>query len=254
MKSDKTVSLLGVRVQPTTYGAVMNTIERWRKKNQKTYICVAATHLIMECQKDPVLCTGVNSAGLTVTDGMPLVFIARWYGHARAERVYGPELMHRVCKMAARKKLRVALVGGARGQSTRLRRIMGEKYPGLLLVAAYTTPVRPVSTSGLAVMIRGINDARADIVLVGMGCPHQEQWMIQNRPRLRATVLIGVGAAFDFLTSDQKQAPQWMRSAGLEWAFRFFHEPKRLWRRYTVLTMQFVWKITRQLIRDFLLQ
>ncbi len=81
-------------------------------------------------------------------------------------------------------------------------------------------------------MIRQINDSRADIVWVGLGSPKQEFWMAEFRERLRAPVLIGVGAAFDFLAGVKPQAPRWMQRAGLEWLFRLATEPRRLWRRY----------------------
>jgi N-acetylglucosaminyldiphosphoundecaprenol N-acetyl-beta-D-mannosaminyltransferase len=100
--------------------------------------------------------------------------------------------------------------------------------------------MRPIPKRVNYAVFNSLRETHADIVFVGLGCPLQELWMIQNRRRVSSGVFLGVGAAFDFISGDKPQAPSWMQNAGLEWAFRFSHEPRRLWHRYTVINMFFL--------------
>jgi N-acetylglucosaminyldiphosphoundecaprenol N-acetyl-beta-D-mannosaminyltransferase len=91
-----------------------------------------------------------------------------------------------------------------------------------------------------------INNARPDVIWVGIGSPKQERWMARMRPLLDAAVLIGVGAAFDFHSGQVAQAPAWMQRSGLEWLFRLGTDPRRLWRRYLVDNPWFIWAVLLQ--------
>lgn len=246
MNKAQHVNIVGVRVHAGTYTSTLLQIHHWTTHKIKTYLCVSAVHLIMECHRDPHLLCGVNKAGLVVTDGMPLVWLARLWGHPKASRVYGPALMERVC--GSTQRYRIALVGGAQGQSEKIKEVLESRYPGGRIVASIDTPVRPMPTRLLSAVRRKLNSARPDIVFVGMGCPFQELWMIHNRPFLDAPVLIGVGAAFDYISGAAKQCPVWMQNIGLEWLFRLGHEPRRLWYRYSYLNAQFLWLVMKQMM------
>jgi len=98
--------------------------------------------------------------------------------------------------------------------------------------------------------IAAIDSSGAQVVWVGTGQPKQEKWMLQMRPRLSAPLLVGVGAAFDFLAGLVSQAPPWMQRSGLEWTYRLAHEPRRLWRRYARYNPRFVAGFSRQYLRQ----
>jgi len=221
---------------------------------KKIYICVAATHLIMECQKNPKLLSGVNKAALVTTDGMPLVWLSKIYGNKHATRVYGPILTIILSKVSEVKKFKVYILGGSKGQSKELSNNLKEIFPKLNIVGTSDTPIRPIPEKDNNKILNLINKSKADIVFVGLGCPTQELWMIKNRNKVNSSVLIGVGAAFDFITGNVKQAPSWIQNGGLEWLFRLIQEPKRLWKRYCILNTQFVILITKQLFKDFILR
>lgn len=248
-----TTRILGVRIFSITYRVTLREVQRWIVKRENNYVCIAAAHLVMECQNNERLREGVNRAGLVTPDGMPLVWLLKLFGNKRVERVYGPMLMQRLCALSAIKKWRILLLGGDTGQSDRLRKRLAQLHPELRIVGAIDTPVRPISDIKNHTIIRQINYSKADIVFVGLGCPWQELWMSENRPLLRPAVLVGVGAAFDFISGRQRQAPVWMQHIGLEWLFRVLQEPKRLWYRYTVVNTIFVWRVLKQILRDFLL-
>lgn len=237
-----------VNISAVDYNTALSNIERWIEKKERQYVCVAAVHLVMECQKDRNLLNGVNAAGMVVPDGMPLVWLLRLYGHKNVERVYGPAFMVKLCALAAQRDWGVFLLGGASGQSQEVARALLRQHPNLRIVGHRDTPSRPIPPHHNQKIIGEINNAHPKIVFVGLGCPHQELWMIENRKYLDAPVLIGVGAAFDFLSGRVRQAPAWIQNSGLEWLFRFLQEPKRLWYRYTAINATFIWLVLKELL------
>lgn len=243
-------SILGVGVSIVNLNETLQFVDESIKHRRRVYICVPAVHLIMECQQDCRLLNGVNRADLVVPDGMPLVWLLKAAGYTKASRVYGPDLMLALCHLAAERNYSVFLLGGTSGQSKQLARVLVNKFPGLRIAGIYDTPNRPPSAQTSKEIIARINTTKPDIVLIGMGCPYQELWMIENREKLKAPVLIGVGAAFDIISGKVPQAPKWMRQAGLEWLFRFAHEPRRLWRRYTLMNAKFLFLLLRGLLLD----
>ncbi|MBI3577087.1 WecB/TagA/CpsF family glycosyltransferase [Candidatus Gottesmanbacteria bacterium] len=247
-----TTSILNIQVSAIVYRDVLHQAERWIRERKRKYICVAATHLLMECQKDKALLAGVNKARLVTPDGMPLVWLLKLYGHKKVERVYGPTLMLKLCRLAEKNGYKIFLLGGSLGESGQLRQKLKNKFSSLQIAGNRDTPVRAIPEKENNAIVKKINSSGAQIVFVGMGCPIQELWMIRNRRRLEAPVLIGVGAAFDFITAKTPQAPPWMQNTGLEWLYRLLHEPKRLAYRYVVLNTRFTVFVLKQLVRDFI--
>jgi len=200
----------------------------------------------MESQRDETLRQIHNSAGLVVPDGMPLVWLSRLAGAREVGRVYGPDLMLTCCLRSVAHRYRHFLFGGAEGVAERLAERLCDRFPGLLIVGTYTPSFGPPTEKEDADAIRCINDARPDFVWVGLSTPKQERWMADHRDQLRAPVLLGVGAAFDFVAGLKRQAPRWMQQGGLEWLFRLLTEPRRLWRRYLVNNPLFLWQVFLQ--------
>jgi N-acetylglucosaminyldiphosphoundecaprenol N-acetyl-beta-D-mannosaminyltransferase len=182
-----------------------------------------------------------------VPDGQPLVWAMNALGHDLSSRVYGPDLMARYCERAALTGARMFLYGGRnQGALVQLALNLRTRYPGLNIVGGYAPPFRALTGEEEDFVLDEINRSQADVVWVGIGVPKQEKWMAAVRERLRAPVLIGVGAAFDFHAGLVSQAPRWMQSMGLEWAYRLLQEPGRLWRRYLRYNPLFVAGFLRQ--------
>ena len=182
-------------------------------------------------------------------DGQPLVWALNALGHDLDDRVYGPELMQRACARAARDGTRFFLYGGRdAGALRRLSDALRRAHPGLQIAGGISPPHRPLTREEEATSPRRSTARDADVVWVGIGVPKQEKWMARMRPHLRAPVLIGVGAAFDFHAGLVPQAPGWLQRLGLEWAFRLAQEPGRLWRRYLRYNPRFVVGFARQLL------
>lgn len=218
----------------------VETIEEWIQAGKRHYVCVTGVHGVMESQRDEELRRIHSHAGLVTPDGVPLLWLGRLRGFADMDRVYGPDLMLRLCDRSPSRGYRHYLYGGGKGVPERLGARLSKRFPGLDIVGSYSPPFRPLTPEEDDEVVRRLNAARPDIVWVGLGTPKQERWMEAHRSRLRAPVLIGVGAAFDFHSGLKRQAPRWMQRGGLEWLFRLASEPRRLWRRYLVNNTWFI--------------
>jgi N-acetylglucosaminyldiphosphoundecaprenol N-acetyl-beta-D-mannosaminyltransferase len=146
--------------------------------------------------------------------------------------VYGPDLLLEACRFGLSLGWRHFFYGGEAGVAAALAAKLAGQYPGLRIAGIYSPPFRPLTEVEDQEVLRLINDSGADIVWVGLGSPKQEYWMAEHLGKLHAPVMIGVGAAFDFLSGQKPQAPRWIQRSGLEWLFRLATEPRRLWPRY----------------------
>jgi N-acetylglucosaminyldiphosphoundecaprenol N-acetyl-beta-D-mannosaminyltransferase len=220
-------------------------------RGERGYITAAAVNLVMSAHEDPETMAAVQSATLAVPDGQPLVWALHALGHASATRVYGPDLMANFCARAAVAGTPMYLYGGRHDEARELlERRLRERFPGLNLVGGNSPPFRELSAEEDERAIAHINASGADVVWVGTGQPKQEKWMAEMRSRLEPSLLVGVGAAFDFHAGLVSQAPPWMQRNGLEWTYRLSREPRRLWRRYWRYNPRFVAAFARQYLRE----
>jgi len=234
-----TTFVLGTRIVSTDYVTATHTIQLWANERISRYICVANVHMLMEAWDDPVFNDIVNLADMVTPDGMPLVWMLRLKGRNNQQRVYGPTLMLHVLEMAARENIPVGFYGGEPSTLDLLVKRMRAKYPGLTVAYVFGPPFRELSPDEDMEIVSSIRKSEARILLVGLGCPKQERWMAKHRGKIPA-VMVGVGAAFNIHAGIRSQAPMWMQKAGLEWLYRFFQEPGRLWKRYLVQNPRFV--------------
>lgn len=240
-------SVLGVKVHGVGPPQAIQRIEHWITTGDRRYVCHANVHGVMEARHDSTLRRSYNTAGLTVPDGMPLVWVGRLRGHTGVRRVYGPDLMLALCEAGARRGYASFFYGGAPGVAQALAERLTRRFPGLRNAGTHAPPYRELTREEDDAVVEQINRARPDIVWVGLGCPKQEKWMASHRARLLAPVLLGVGAAFDFHTGRVPQAPRWMQAGGIEWLFRLLQEPHRLWYRYLILNPLFLFHLLLEL-------
>lgn len=243
-----TFSVLGIRVNAVQIPDAITWMEqRIERRVGVSYVAVTGMHGVSESRRDSGFREVLNSAGLVVPDGMPLVWIGRLRGFALQRRVYGPELMLEFCRATADRGLRHFFYGGAPGIADALAQRMAERFPGLVVAGTWCPPFRPLTPDEDAGIVARINESNADVVWVGLSTPKQERWMHQHRDVLNVPLMVGVGAAFDMHTGRLKQAPAWMREHGLEWFYRLVQEPRRLWHRYIVLGSQFAFNASLEL-------
>jgi N-acetylglucosaminyldiphosphoundecaprenol N-acetyl-beta-D-mannosaminyltransferase len=240
------MNVLGVRVDAVRLGGVIAILESWIERGERSYVCLANVHGIMESRRDSELKAIYDSAGLSTPDGMPLVWMGRLRGFHEIERVYGPDLMLAFCQRSEERGYRHFLYGGGEGVADRLESSLKRRFPRLRIVGRHTPPFRELTKAEDDDVVRSINASGADVVWVGLGTGKQDRFMRDHLGRLEAPVLVGVGAAFDFVAGTKRQAPLWMRRSGLEWLFRLASEPRRLGRRYVLDNPEFLWRCALQ--------
>ena len=223
--------ILQVRFDLIAYHVAMETIERWRQNCEQHYVTITNPHSVMMCSRDAEMRKATEMASLTLPDGVGIVLAARLLGYPHNGRATGPMLMLKLCDWGREHGYRHYFYGGDEGVAEKLREKLCKKYPDLQVVGTYTPSFRAISRQEDQAIVEQIDSTKPDIVWVGLGAPKQEKWMAQHLGRIQATAMIGVGAAFDFHSGNAKWAPEWIRIFGLEWAYRFIREPKRMLRR-----------------------
>ena len=247
--SSATFSVLGVNVSAVQIPDVVARMRQWiERRDAGRFIAATGMHGIMEAHHDSGFREILNSSDLVVPDGAPLVWLARLKGHGIRRRVYGPDLLLAFCENCRDLPVRHFFYGGEAGVAEKLAQQLADRFPGLTIAGTYSPPFRPLASREDEEIARTINEAAPDVVWVGIGTPKQERWMFEQRGRISAPVLVGVGAAFDFHSGRKKQAPRWMRENGLEWSYRLLQEPRRLWRRYILYGTEFVFWVTMDLL------
>ncbi len=217
------------------------------RARRKGYICVTGVHGVMEAQDDAAFKKILNDAFLCTPDGMPMVWAGKLAGHRDMRRVYGPDLMLDICAWSETSGCKHFFYGGADGVAELLAQKLKAKFPKLAVVGCYTPPFRALTADEEAQLQAQVRAARPDILWVGLSTPKQEKFMAEFLPKLDTTLMIGVGAAFDFHSGRVKQAPRWMQRSGLEWFYRLCSEPRRLAKRYCRNNPLFLLKFLAQL-------
>jgi N-acetylglucosaminyldiphosphoundecaprenol N-acetyl-beta-D-mannosaminyltransferase len=209
---------------------------------------LAAVNNIMEARDSLDYGVVMEGAALVTSDGMPLVWLLQRLGIPHATRVYGPDLMPAVLEAAAGEGIPVGFYGATEEILANLCEAVQRRFTKLQVTYAEAPPFRPPTFEEDERTTSAICGAGVRILFVGLGSPKQDRWMHAHRGRINA-VMLGVGAAFDFLAGAKQQAPRWMQRSGLEWAFRLATEPRRLWRRYLKQNPRFAVLALAQLMR-----
>lgn len=240
-------NVLGIGVHALTMRTAVDEITTAVLTRHKGYVCVAGVHGVMEARRDPFLARIFRDAFLVVPDGMPTVWMGRWQGLSMA-RVFGPDLMLAVLRERRLAHAKHYLYGSLPGVAKQLEQMLVQNFPGLRIVGSYCPPFRPLSTSEQSDLVGEVNRLQPDIIWVGLSTPKQEVFMADYLPKLETTVMIGVGAAFDFHTGRINDSPIWIKQMGLQWLHRLAQDPRRLWRRYLLNNPPFVWNAALQLL------
>ncbi|MBX4895203.1 WecB/TagA/CpsF family glycosyltransferase [Rhizobium bangladeshense] len=233
-------NVLGVRISAVNLKSATGFIQKAMEEGRREYVCVRDAHGVVRCQDDPELRSIHNRAFLVTPDGMPLVWALKHAGHSESDRVYGPDLMLSVFEAGTSKGIRHFLYGATPETLQHLQARLLAKFPEAEIAGSYAPPFHKLSPQEEADIADRLNRSGADIIWVGLSSPKQELWMARMRDRLDASMLIGVGAAFDFHAGLKRQAPRFIQRSGFEWAFRLLCEPRRLWRRYALVVPAFI--------------
>ena len=218
------------------------------KEHRKGYVCVTGVHGVTEAQEDVGFRAVLNGAFLNTTDGMPMVWLAKHYvGGSWIERVYGPDLMLELFEATRDGAVRHFFYGGAPGVAEELKTKLKGRFPGVNIVGTYCPPFRPLNAVENSELAAAVRETKPDLMWIGLSTPKQERFMAEYLPKLETTVMLGVGAAFDFHSERVRQAPRWIQRSGFEWLYRLCSQPRRLARRYLINNPLFLGRIALQL-------
>ena len=241
-------AIAGVPISSTSYEEVLEVIGR-RPVDRALVIAVCNVHSVMSARRDAALYDAISQADIATSDGVPLVWLLRLTGRPGQARVYGPDLMKLALQSGVARGWRHYLYGTTPPTLDRLRSAITRFAPGAVVVGQMAPPFRDLTPAETDAVVAELAASNADIVWIGLGMPRQEKWMHQIAPRLPGKALVGVGAAFDLLSGTVPQAPPGLQRVGLEWAFRLWQEPRRLWRRYVLNNPLYLMLAAHQLIR-----
>jgi N-acetylglucosaminyldiphosphoundecaprenol N-acetyl-beta-D-mannosaminyltransferase len=244
---EQRTNILGVGISAISMTDAIYYTDKLLQGNTQGYICVTGVHGVMEAQYDERLRSILNSSFLTTPDGMPTVWLGRLHGFTNMRRVSGPEYMIEVCKLSMERGYKHFLYGGKPGTAEILKQALLDRFPTLQITGIYTPPFRPLTPEEEVDLERQIKEAQPDVLWCGISTPKQERFMARYCGKLAVKLMVGVGAAFDIHSGNTKDAPDWIKDAGMHWFVRMIRDPKRLAGRYIKNNPKFLWLTGLQL-------
>jgi len=242
-------NVLGIMINVTDYDHSVESVIEAARSKKPFAVTALAVHGLMCGVLDRELRYRLNSFDLVVPDGQPVRWALNWLHHARLrDRVYGPNLTLAVCRRAEQAQLSVFFYGATPEILEKLTRCVSRQFPRLNVAGSQSSKFRRISPAEKTEIIQRIRGSGASIVFVGLGCPRQEVWVYEFCASLGVPV-VAVGAAFAFIAGMLPQAPPRMQDLGLEWLFRLWSEPMRLWRRYLFLNPTYLCLLLLQRFR-----
>ncbi len=244
------VPVLDVGFDCLTLQEAVETIERFIQKREPHQVCMANAYTVSLAQGDRELNSLLKGASLVLADGMSIIWGARWVNLKIPGRVAGPDLTKELCRLSAEKGYRLYFLGSTPENLSKLKDVLLLQWPNMSIAGMFSPSFSDkLSAEETATIIQRLDEAQPDILFVSMSAPKQEKWIADNLEKLKVPVCIGVGAAFDFLSGRVPRAPATLQKVGLEWLYRLWREPSRLWRRYLLGNVVYLSLLGRQLVR-----
>lgn len=229
------IQFMNTEIDNLTIDETLDAIDKLIKENKSAYVVTPNVDHIVQLETNKELQAVYKNASLILTDGKPLLWIAKWYGTPIKEKISGSDLFPLLCKMAAKRGYKMFFLGAAEGVAAKAAENLCRKYDGLQIAGTYSPPIGFENNHSEMVKIKKkIIEAKPEILVVGLGCPKQEKFMYHYCKELGVPISFGLGASFDFEAGNIKRAPRWMADHGLEWLFRITQDPKRMAKRYLV--------------------
>lgn len=240
----KSCNILGINVNVTTLEDTKNYIKYNLEDLRGKYICVSNVHTLVTAYDNKEYLNIQNSSAMTLPDGKPLSIVSKFKGFKEAERVTGPDLMGEMFKESCELGYTHYFYGSTKETLSKLEEKLKKRYPKINIIGKYSPPFRKLTEEENKRVIESINAVKPDFLWVGLGAPKQEEWMFDHKDKIYS-LMIGVGAGFDYHAENIKRAPKWIQNASLEWAYRLIQDPKRLFKRYFITNTKFIYYILR---------
>ncbi|MES2309096.1 MAG: WecB/TagA/CpsF family glycosyltransferase [Verrucomicrobiota bacterium] len=241
--------VLGVPVACTNYREACEWLKESTRATRAVMTTASSTHLVTEACRDAEYREIITSFDAVFPDGMPNVWNLNLQGAELRDRIYGPYLMRDLIQKTPR-PYKHYFFGGSESCLQELKSKLLETQPDLEIAGMFSPPYRRWSEEDEAFFARQIRESGADFIWVALGGIKQERWIYGNRHRYDRGVFVGVGDAFELLAGRRSFAPSWMQRTGMTWIYRFFQEPRRLWKRYLVYNSLYLWYWMKQLMGE----
>ena len=246
----KKVKILKYYINPITLNILLNKIINWCSKvnsRESKYICVSSVHGASESIYNNKYKIAHNSSNLALADGRPIYWALKLLGKKKVDHLPGYLITDKICKLACEKKFTIGIYGGEKRVINEFIRQNIKKYKSLKFNYLYSPPFRNLTVSEKKKVTKDINKSKIDILFVALGAPKQEIWMFENKNSLKC-VMIGIGAALDYLAGTKFKAPLFLEKTGFAWLFRLIIEPRRLFKRYLIANSTFIFLFFIQII------
>lgn len=245
------MNILGINIKCISYQEMYPIYDGWlsNKDGRSHSLAVINVHICISALFDKKLRDIYNSVDLAGIDGMPFLLWARAFYKKDCDRFYAPDLMLQVSSKARKNGYTFFLYGGYPDAPDKIEGYLRDRFEGITVVGKYSPPFRELSPEEEEDICKMINDARPDFLWVGLGSPKQDVWIRDHREKIKGSIIMPSGATFDFFSGIIRQAPKWIRDSGFEWLFRFSQDFRRLWIRYTIYNVVFVFMFILQQLR-----
>ena len=234
-----------------TFGGFVNSLIDLSKNNGSSYVCVCNVHMLIEANDSNDFSKVVNEADIVTPDGKPVAKAVEWLYGIEQPRVAGMDLIESLFMEISIKGLKVFLYGSTNDVLEKMANKACKQFPGLNVVGILSPPFRQLSVDEDRHEIDIINRHNPDFVFVALGCPKQERWMAEHKDKVDSC-MIGLGGAFPVYADMVGRSPEWMQKYGLEWIYRLYQDPKRLWKRYLYTNTKFIVLLAMQLFSKHL--
>lgn len=243
------IKFMNTEIDNLTMEEALSAIDELIKEEKNAYVVTPNVDHIVQLEAGGELNEVYKNANLILTDGKPIIWIAKWYGTPIKEKISGSDLFPRLCNMASKKGYTMFFLGAAEGVAAKAAENLMKRFPGLQVVGTYSPPYGfEKNTDEMKKIEKMIKSVKPHILIVGLGCPKQEKFIFHNKEKLGVPISLGLGASLDFEAGHIKRCPKWMADVGLEWLFRITQDPKRLIKRYfidDIKILKLVWKYHR---------
>lgn len=238
-------SVLNFPISIGTYQDFCQKVKILAKQSCSEYICVANVHMLIETYKDCNFATVVNTAAIVTPDGLPLTWALKWLRGIKQERVAGMDLLPDLLTLASQEKISIFFYGGTEDVLKKTQEHVKKHYTGIPSIHTYSPPFRKLTKEEDEAIAQHINNSGAKLIFVSLGCPKQEKWMASMKGKING-VMLGIGAALPVMVGEVSRAPKYMQKNGLEWLYRLYQEPRRLFKRYFITNSLFIYLVIRE--------
>jgi len=246
-----TNNFLGIPVHALSYDDMFSLVDKWLhdKTSRSHHIACLNAYCITLAADDPHLAGIYSSADIAGPDGMPFVYWIRWINRLRCDRFYAPDVVLQLAERARTTGYSFYLYGGSPEVVLGMKAYLEQRFPYLRIIGCHSPPFRELTEREDIEICMEINDLKPDIICVGLGTPKQDFWIDSHLYRIRGSVMVSAGATFDFFGGRVRIAPKIIQRSGFEWLYRLIGPDfKRLFKRYTIMNIKFIWNFGLQLL------